>query len=277
MWWSDYGARYLDLQLSRWGQVDPLAEKYYDWNGYHYVMGNPINRIDPDGRDGEATVDKEKHTILVCTVLHISNESLDKLKNFNAGADKTLEDLVMSFYDQYEPTTVSIDGQDYDVSFNLTFEMHDTDADAKSAFRENRENGGTDNLFFANGAEEYKPSSFNNGVLTYSKGAGPSAFAHEVGHGLGLDHNVPTSLAKTNRDKYEYEKYGKIPKIHNGKKVYNSMSGLGGPLMFYRPNRCLSYSEIQAIVRPAVNYPATLSKKSRANLGNIYQFRLTEN
>ena len=67
LWWSDYGARYLDLQLSRWGQVDPLAEKYYAWSGYNYVGGNPTRRIDPDGKrwiegkDGKpVTYDKEK-------------------------------------------------------------------------------------------------------------------------------------------------------------------------------------------------------------------------
>ena len=48
--WSDYGARWLDLQRGVWGQIDPLAEKYYGWSGYNYVAGNPIKHIDPDGR-----------------------------------------------------------------------------------------------------------------------------------------------------------------------------------------------------------------------------------
>ena len=40
--WSDYGARWLDLQRGVWGQIDPLAEKYVAWSGYNYVAGNPI-------------------------------------------------------------------------------------------------------------------------------------------------------------------------------------------------------------------------------------------
>jgi RHS repeat-associated protein len=40
--WNDYGARWYDPQRSVWGQIDPLAEKYYGWSGYNYVAGNPI-------------------------------------------------------------------------------------------------------------------------------------------------------------------------------------------------------------------------------------------
>jgi len=48
--WMDYGARWYDPQINRWGQVDPLAEKYYAWSGYNYVLGNPVIFVDPDGR-----------------------------------------------------------------------------------------------------------------------------------------------------------------------------------------------------------------------------------
>ena len=46
-----YGARYYDPKISIWLSVDPLAEKYPNWNPYNYCMQNPINFVDPDGRE----------------------------------------------------------------------------------------------------------------------------------------------------------------------------------------------------------------------------------
>lgn len=45
------GARYYNPRLSIWYGVDPLAEKYPSWSPYVYTFNNPINYIDPDGRE----------------------------------------------------------------------------------------------------------------------------------------------------------------------------------------------------------------------------------
>lgn len=50
--WYDYGSRFMDPQIGRWTTMDPHAENYHSWTPYSYVNDNPINALDPDGRDG---------------------------------------------------------------------------------------------------------------------------------------------------------------------------------------------------------------------------------
>ncbi|WP_146917284.1 RHS repeat domain-containing protein, partial [Flavobacterium columnare] len=56
---SYYGARYLDMKTSLWLNIDPLAEKYPNISPYAYVANNPVNAIDPDGRDIIFVVNKD--------------------------------------------------------------------------------------------------------------------------------------------------------------------------------------------------------------------------
>ena len=56
--WMDYGARWYDASIGRWGQIDPLAEKYYGWSVYNYGLDNPVLMVDPDGRSSEAIIIK---------------------------------------------------------------------------------------------------------------------------------------------------------------------------------------------------------------------------
>ena len=59
---SYFGARYLDHELmTMWLSVDPMADKYPSLSPYAYCAWNPVKLVDPDGRDGEAIVDKNKN------------------------------------------------------------------------------------------------------------------------------------------------------------------------------------------------------------------------
>ena len=49
--WYDYEARQLAMDVPRFTSVDPHAEKKPWISPYVYCSDNPINRIDPDGRD----------------------------------------------------------------------------------------------------------------------------------------------------------------------------------------------------------------------------------
>ena len=48
----DFGARLYDVAgVPMWTSVDPLAEKNPNMTPYHYCHNDPVNLIDPDGRD----------------------------------------------------------------------------------------------------------------------------------------------------------------------------------------------------------------------------------
>jgi RHS repeat-associated protein len=47
----DFGARFYDAQIGRFGQIDSKALTYSSQSTYNYVGNNPIARFDPDGKD----------------------------------------------------------------------------------------------------------------------------------------------------------------------------------------------------------------------------------
>lgn len=49
--WLDYGARWYDPATLRWNGVDKLAEKNNSVSAYTFCHNNPVNRVDPDGKD----------------------------------------------------------------------------------------------------------------------------------------------------------------------------------------------------------------------------------
>jgi RHS repeat-associated protein len=93
----DFGARWMDPTVgARFTTMDPLCEKYYSISPYAYCHGDPLNFIDPDGRD----------LILHGDSTNISN-SLEQIQNgagegisiYYSDADSNLKYQISDGYD----------------------------------------------------------------------------------------------------------------------------------------------------------------------------------
>ena len=49
--YTDFGARQYSPTLRSWMTPDPMSEKYYGTSPYAFCGNNPVNFVDPDGRD----------------------------------------------------------------------------------------------------------------------------------------------------------------------------------------------------------------------------------
>ena len=130
----DYGARLYDPLTVRWNGVDALAERYSSFSTYGYVGGNPITRIDPDGRDVEVVVTKNPNgiggTITLKSTIWVMGlnakartEELNKVKNnyYHSGTYKASE----------------VQGDAYNIVFDINFAYSDATQSPESTYPEN--------------------------------------------------------------------------------------------------------------------------------------------
>lgn len=182
----DYGARQYDAVVGRWTTIDPLTEKFSNNSPYIYTYDDPIKHNDPDGRSGEVTIDKENHTITVRSNLilygsagngDLANKTASNIQNqWNAAGGK-----------------VSIDGQDYSVSFSVTGSYRG-DITAKE-IGENKDiaNNYIDVVSSGIPISYMDDTGSNTGqyLLGNISGANETTSSHEMGHGWGAVAGTP--------------------------------------------------------------------------------------
>ena len=135
-----HGARYYNRELGRYMSVDPWQDKYPSWSTYNYVMGNPLNLIDPTGKGPENIgVDKKGNVVFDDGKddgnLFLVNDGTDKISSLDElksnsiqltknnvwiGSDQQMVDYIknqMSFVDNIDPNMfVKKDGNGLNIS-----------------------------------------------------------------------------------------------------------------------------------------------------------------
>jgi len=73
----DYGARGYYAAIGRFTTIDPLAESDYSVSPYAYCENNPVNRIDPDGRQTKRTDEDPAFSVIGNeVVIHPSGDAV---------------------------------------------------------------------------------------------------------------------------------------------------------------------------------------------------------
>ena len=227
----DFGARLFDVAgVPMWTSVDPLAEKNYPYSPYNYCAGDPVNKIDSDGRDGMAAIDFEKKTIAISQTFYYNKNSEGltqqgivsdrEINNFSYGQMTVPAEISLVAKNGFPSKTWDVNG--WNVSFTCDFIGLDSDEAVNKALETNPAANALcyDANLPSNG--EWDPSSRTLTLGSHRGGMGPergSTINHEIGHSWGLPHEnlMPNSpiYGKDNKEGTGIMSYGSYRTIQN--------------------------------------------------------------
>jgi hypothetical protein len=163
--------------------LDPHAEKYHHFNPYNYVLNNPLNMIDPDGKDCIFTIeygdDGKISGVKISSTIYITgNRAKDRADEFNKQAksvflSKETDDGVKISFDINYVYKESVDKNKLKAGENVL------------EFVDNPGSGGENGIVYG---EKNKRSGFQwTGTTgTIYSNEDTETVMHETGHLLGL-------------------------------------------------------------------------------------------
>ena len=182
----DFGARLFDVAgVPMWTSVDPLAEKYYPYSPYNYCAGDPVNKIDPDGRDYGVVFNSEDKTITISATYYATSDSYESAKNsvdlINAQSGKF----------KYE-----MDGVEYAVNFCLKAVDIKSNSIGDLNMAKAMDDTGEANTYLVVPDNDRRLDENTNGstvggqdIFVKSSRSKSETGGHEIGHTLGMTHN----------------------------------------------------------------------------------------
>jgi RHS repeat-associated protein len=89
--WYDYGARWHDAAVGRWGAIDPKAESYFSISSRSYAINNPIVYIDPNGAETITYYGVDAQNYFRLLQMTMQNESFEPNRNQATTVDGLFE------------------------------------------------------------------------------------------------------------------------------------------------------------------------------------------
>ena len=173
----DFSARFLHPRFGRFTILDPLAEKYPSVSPYAYCKCNPVNFVDPDGRNFSRII--RRNTITIEASYYVENH--DAISYASASR-------AVAFWNNRQDIYIAPSGKKYTVDYKLRVFKTDNLSEFEStnniyrvvdAFDSSTRAGETENNHKIKVLDTYAINRPNSNIPS-------TTGAHEIGHTLGM-------------------------------------------------------------------------------------------